>query len=213
MRKALLSLFLFCLTIQNIQAQEPAFKLSLKEVPIEEVKKRELIEFGYLNKGFIAEYIVPLDYYRTEQAVYLANDYLDSLLIQTIKVKLFLDTLPQKVRLSIYIPSQDGEPGNRLVSELAVLDENLKRNTLVWDLRYYQLLFPKEGIFVGISNAGKILNGYYTPKLMHTVQVDSNLMYERKIDGNWKASQAFPTMNGKHKKWWNAKVNVVLKEL
>lgn len=64
--KFLFNLFIYSLLTQALYAQKPAFKLDLKEVPIEEFKKRDLIEVGFLHKGFIAQNVLSLNAFYDE---------------------------------------------------------------------------------------------------------------------------------------------------
>ncbi|MEQ8909698.1 MAG: hypothetical protein RIC95_10930 [Vicingaceae bacterium] len=196
-----------------LAAQEAAYKLNLKEVSIEEVKKRDLVEVGYLNKGFIAQNVISLDHYTKELATWLKFDFQDTMLMRTVKVKLFADSLPFKVRLKLIMANDSGFPKALMASQVFEITKALKRNTLEWDIRHFNFFYPVNGVIVSVSDAkDKNEKNYKTFGLLCTTLLDSNIMIEKVVNGGWNKAKKHLTISGKNANWWNGKVNLILLE-
>lgn len=128
------------------------------------------------------------------------------------KVKLFADSFPIKVRLRIILPNDSAYPGKSLVSQVFEIDIKPKSNTLEWNVGYFGITFPKQGLFIAVSDANDSnFNKYKSFGLLCTTQVDENFTVERTNGKDWAKTKPFYFKKEENSKWWNGKINLVLK--
>lgn len=209
MQKPLLSLFLFCLTIQNIQAQEPAFSLDLKEVQIEADQKRKQFEVGYLKEGFLTQYTISSGNLTIEFATLIDFDQYSGHYLVGVKTRIALDSLPVNLTLRLYSVNEDGYPGEMIYEKVQEYRKKPFSNTLEWTVDK-TMVYPDSGLFVSVflpAHSFKF-NGLIGKGIRCTTKIEEPLSFV-KLKDRWHPHKRVFQL-GEDQEFVNGKFSLVL---
>lgn len=141
------------ITINNNELNKDVFYLKKNVIELKEVivSSKDKIKIGYLNEKKTADKVgVSIG---LEVAVFISNDFEYDTKINSIIFNIKKTKSKIAYRVHLYKPSSDKTyPNIELLNKnnINYIEPNTK-GTIEVDLRDYDIIFPKEGIFVGIE--------------------------------------------------------------
>lgn len=128
----------------------------LEEVLISKKLEEKYLEVNPINKKDVVsglpgfEYPIIVALFFPYETVYQSTENLNSIKLY-IKQSWFYKSRPSKFRLRLFSVGNDGFPDRDMVSESIIVETSKNQKEIAIDVSKYNLVFPKNGFYVGLE--------------------------------------------------------------
>lgn len=195
----------------TIQSPLPYLKnYTLADINIKSKKKKQIIEIGKYKAGKIHTYyglggkIIRARFFKFE------NQYTKTPFLKTLTVFTWSRVRNAKFSIRFFSVNENRSPGSDLINEKIIVTSSKGWGNLEIDVSRYNLLFPKNGIFIAIEGLNLPENEFLDDeKIKGQIIKEKRNLYQPmfggilgsidEIDwvfdnGSWKKSSPFPTI-------------------